>query len=345
MAQAASSRAFRSLLITGASGFVGAHLLSALARRWPDTALHATTCHSLPGWAYAVEPSSEPGAGLAGRVRWHRLDITQGGRVTALLRTLNPDGVIHLAAQSHVPTSFRDPELTWRVNLQGTLNLLEGIKRHCPETLLLNVGSSDMYGGAFLSGEPVSEKAAFQPLNPYAASKAAADLAAGQYAASEGLRVIRVRPFNHTGPGQREDFVLAGFASQIARIEAGLQPPVLETGNLDAQRDFLDVYDVVRAYLALLELPARQQRGQAYNIASGRAVAIRELLQALLERTECPITHRLDPARQRPSDIQAVRADATLLRQATGWLPTLPQGDMLERLLNDCRRRVAATLR
>ncbi|MDR9440919.1 MAG: GDP-mannose 4,6-dehydratase, partial [Halomonas sp.] len=275
-------------------------------------------------------------------VHWHRLDIRHGGRVIALLRRLQPDAIVHLAAQSHVPTSFQKPEWTWRVNLQGTLNLLEGVKQASPLSLVLNVGSSDMYGGAFRSGEPVTEQTAFQPLNPYAASKAAADLAAGQYAASEGLRVIRARPFNHTGPGQRDDFVLAAFATQIARIEAGLQPPVVETGNLDAQRDFLDVEDVVGAYLALLELPEAAQRGQAYNIASGHPVAVGELLNMLLARARCSVDHHLDPARQRPADIQAVRADTTALRHTTGWHPAISHGAMLDRLLNDCRQRLAA---
>lgn len=317
-----------SLLVTGAGGFVGRHLLAALRRRWPQAALHATT--------YGEHATSSQD------VTWHRLDIRRAGRVSALLAFLQPSAIIHLAAQSHVPTSFRNPELTWRVNLQGTLNLLEAVKRVSPQSLVINVGSSDMYGGAFRGGVPVTEQTAFQPLNPYAASKAAADLAAGQYAASEGLRIIRARPFNHTGPGQRDDFVLAAFATQVARIEAGLQPPVVETGNLDAQRDFLDVEDVVAAYLALLALPEAEQRGQAYNIASGRAVAVGELLDALLARARCPIDHRLDPARQRPADIQAVRADTTALRQATDWRPAISHGAMLDRLLDDCRRRVAA---
>lgn len=320
-----------SLLVTGASGFVGQHLLAALRYRWPGVALHATT-QKLDNIRHV------PAQG----VNWHTLDIRRGTRVSALLRQLKPGAIIHLASQSHVPTSFHDPALTWRINLQGTLNLLEAVKQESPQSLVLNVGSADMYGGAFRSGVPVTEHTAFLPLNPYAASKAAADLAAGQYAASDGLRMIRARPFNHTGPGQREDFVLATFATQIARIEAGLQPPVVETGNLDAQRDFLDVEDVVDAYLALLGLPEEAQRGQAYNIAFGHAVAVGELLAMLLDRARCAIDHRLDPTRQRPADIQAVRADTSALRQATGWHPTRSHDAMLDRLLDDCRRRVAA---
>lgn len=320
------------LLVTGASGFVGSHLLEALRHRWPDAALHATTqelgnLQNLP----------------AQNVIWHTLDIRRGARVSALLRQLQPDVIIHLAAQSHVPSSFREPALTWRVNLQGTLNLLEAVKQESPQSLVLNVGSADMYGGAFRSGVPVTEQTALMPLNPYAASKAAADLAAYQYAASEGLRVIRARPFNHTGPGQRDAFVLAAFATQVARIEAGLQPPVVKTGNLDAQRDFLDVGDVISAYMALLELPESAQRGHAYNVASGQAVAVGELLNILLNCAHCTIRHRLDPARQRSADIQIVSADTSAIRSATGWQPTISHVAMLERLLDDCRRRVAAT--
>lgn len=318
--------ACRSLLVTGASGFVGRHLLAALRGRWPEAALHATSQRSAP----AVGTDA---------VHWHRLDIRRQEGVAALVRRLQPEVIIHLAAQSHVPTSFRHPELTWRVNLQGTLHLLESVKRHSPEALVLNVGSADMYGAAFRDGEPVEEGTAFLPLNPYAASKASADLAAWQYAQSDGLRIVRARPFNHTGPGQEADFVLAAFASQIARIEAGEQSPVLETGNLEAERDFLDVDDVCRAYLALLEMPEHRQRGHAYNIASERPVAIRELLSALLGMSSCDIAHRLDPARQRPSDITRVTASTAALREATDWRPRVGRDAMLGRLLDDYRQR------
>lgn len=319
-----------SLLVTGANGFVGRHLLAALHQRWPTAALHATT-----------QRPADAQCRTAQATHWHGLDIRCTDSVTALLQQLQPTAIIHLAAQSHVPTSFQEPALTWQVNLQGTLNLLEGVKHVSAHSLVLNAGSSDMYGNAFRCGTPVTEQAAFQPLNPYATSKAAADLAVGQHAASEGLRAIRARPFNHTGPGQRDDFVLTAFATQIARIEAGLQPPILATGNLDAQRDFTDVSDVVSAYIALLELPETAQHGQAYNIASGCSVTIRQLLNMLISLSHSAIEHRLDPARQRPADIHTVQADTTALRKATGWQPTITQGAMLERLLEDCRRRVA----
>lgn len=323
---------YRSILVTGASGFVGQHLLPALAQRWPQAALHATAQSRVP-------------QGTTGVWRWHRMHIADSGQVAALVRALHPDVIIHLAAQSHIPTSFQDPDYTWRVNLSGTFNILESIRKYSPVTRLINVGSADMYGATFRAGVPVTEGMEFQPLNPYAASKAAADLAAYQYAQSEGLRIIRARPFNHTGPGQDERFVLASFASQIARIESGKSSPIIETGNLDAERDFLDVSDVVRAYLALLTLPDEYCRGQAYNIASGRPVAVRELLQRLLALSSEDITTRRDPARQRPTDISCVTADITAFQADTGWKPAVTLNGMLQRLLNDCRQRVLSDCR
>lgn len=320
------------MLVTGASGFVGQHLLSALQQTWPTAQLHATTS----------QVASAQRRGLAspcGAVQWHALDVRDAASVTRLMKSTQPDAVIHLAAQSHVPTSFQRARYTWDVNLIGTLNVIESIKQACPKALLLNVGSSDMYGAAFRSGQKVTEATAFQPLNPYAASKASADLAVGQCAASDQLRAIRTRPFNHTGPGQTDAFVLASFATQIALIESGQQPPVLQTGDLTAERDFLDVHDVCQAYIALLQLPANQQNGQAYNIASGRAVAIGELLKQLLSMSSVVIEHRLDPSRQRPSDIPTVQASTDAIQAATSWQPSIGQEAMLHRLLEECRQR------
>ncbi|TFH86503.1 NAD-dependent epimerase/dehydratase family protein [Billgrantia azerbaijanica] len=320
-----SEQRFTSLLVTGAGGFVGAHLLPALRAAWPEACAQA--------WGRGGRP-----AGLDPAWQWNALDITDSRAVDDGIARCRPDAIVHLAAQSHVPTSWQDPETTWRVNLDGTRHLLDAVSRHVPRAVVLHVGSSDSYGAAFRAGRPVDEATAPLPLNPYAASKAAADLAAYQYAAG-GLSVVRARPFNHTGPGQGEGFVLPAFAAQVARIEAGLQPPVVETGNLDAERDFLDVADVVSAYVALLALPEAYQRGQAYNIASGRPRPIAECLNRLLALADVPITHRLDPARQRPSDIARVQADIGALQAATGWRPRYDLDAMLKRLLHDCRQR------
>jgi GDP-4-dehydro-6-deoxy-D-mannose reductase len=325
------------MLVTGASGFVGQHLLSALQQTWPTAQLHATTSQASNSQVNNTQQRGS--ASLLGAIHWHALDVREGESVTQLMKSVQPDAVIHLAAQSHVPTSFKQPRYTWDVNLTGTLNVIDGIRAACPSAVLLNVGSSDMYGGAFRSGQPVDETTAFQPLNPYAASKASADLAVGQCAASDQLRAIRARPFNHTGPGQTEAFVLASFATQIALIESGQQPPLLQTGDLTAERDFLDVHDVCQAYIALLQLPESQQRGQAYNIASGRSVAIEALLNKLLSMSSVAIEHRLDPQRQRPSDIPTVQASTSALQAATQWQPSIACEAMLHRLLEECRQR------
>ncbi len=314
---------FTSLLVTGAGGFVGAHLLPAMRKAWPWAAAHA--------WG-----RGEPPAGLEEGWQWHSIDITNALAVDDAVARCRPDAIVHLAAQSHVPTSWQNPAATWRTNLDGTRHLLDAVSRHTPRAVVLHVGSSDSYGAAFGAGEPIDEATAPLPLNPYAASKAAADIMAYQYAAG-GLSVIRARPFNHTGPGQRENFVLPAFAAQVARIEAGLQPAVVETGNLDAERDFLDVADVVSAYLALLALPAAYQRGQAYNIASGRPRPIRDYLNRLLALSDSAITHRLDPARQRPADIARAHADIGAIQAVSGWRPQVGLGEMLKRLLDDCR--------
>lgn len=316
------------LLVTGGSGFVGRHLINALALRWPEASLHATAHSNLPD------------DGPTG-CQWDRLDVAEASHVAEIIEVLKPSVIVHLAAQSHVPTSFEHPVETWRINLNGTLNLLEAVQQHSPLTRLLIVGSSDMYGGSFRSGKAVTEDSPLLPLNPYAASKAAADLAAYQYSQSAGLAVIRARSFNHTGPGQNERFVLPAFASQIARIERGAQPPVLETGNLEAERDFLDVDDVIEAYLALMSLPREQYQGQAYNIASGTSVPIRALLERLVALSTRRIETRLDPARQRPVDISRVAADTSAIQRAAGWRPTRSMDDMLLRLLDDWRQRLA----
>ncbi|MDR5876005.1 GDP-mannose 4,6-dehydratase [Halomonas sp. CUBES01] len=323
------------ILVTGASGFVGHHLLAALHEAWPDARLHATVSRQ--------GTTGRGGVASPRTTQWHSLDVRDASQVNELINRLKPQAIIHLAAQSHVPTSFEHTRYTWDVNLQGTLNILDSIQRECPDALLLNVGSSDMYGAAFRHGHKVSEDTAFEPLNPYAASKASADLAVGQTAASQSLRAVRARPFNHTGPGQRDAFVLASFATQIARIEQGKQSPVLETGDLTAERDFIDVQDVCQAYIELLSLPEEGQRGQAYNIASGRSMAIGELLQKLLSLSSVAIEHRLDPARQRPSDIPVVQASTEAIHAATRWQPSISCETMLSRLLDDCRQRQRQT--
>ncbi len=321
------SLAGKTVLVTGGSGFVGRHLLAALAD---------AGCRALHGTA--LEPEC-PAPGTT--VHWHPLDITDRTATLELLSRLAPDVVFHLAAQSHVPTSFAHPATTWSVNLQGTLNLLEATAAANPRAVFVNAGSADIYGASFRDGHSATESTPLLPLNPYAASKAAADLAAFQFAATSSLRVIRARPFNHSGPGQGEQFVLPAFAAQVARIEAGLQAPVLRVGDLGAERDFLHIADVVDAYVRLASGADAIPAGSAFNIASGRALSIASLLELMLAASDRDIRVERDPDRLRPVDIGRVCGDSTALRAATGWRPMIPPEQLVTDLLRAWRARVA----
>lgn len=311
------------ILLTGATGFVGPRLKHALQS--------GSDSPEILCWARHSEVAPE---GLV-----HRLDICSKHEVMESIKTFAPTHVVHLAAQSHVPTSFKDPEETWRVNVMGTLNLFEALREHTPSAAVLYISSSEVYGHSFRHGVPLDESALLQPRNPYAASKAAADLMAGQYA-EFGLRVLRIRPFNHIGPGQSENFVASAFAAQIARIEAGQQAPVLRVGNLDAQRDFLDVEDVVRAYALALDRLPELPAGLVLNLCSGQPRRIRELLDSMLAETSCIIQEEVDHARMRPSDTPFAVGLAQAAHRHLGWSPAIPFQKTIQALLNDWRQKV-----
>jgi len=313
------------ILVTGASGFVGKQLIARLAREFPDAAIVGADMQATP----------EGGD----RCRRVALDITDRQAVAELFAEHRPALVFHLAAQSHVPTSFAEPVLTWRVNLMGTLHLIEALKSARPDAHFVFVGSAEAYGRSFLAGVPISEDTVFAPMNPYAASKAAGDILVRQQAA-EGLRTVVLRPFNHVGPGQRQDFVVSAFCSQIARIERGLQEPVIQVGNLEARRDFLDVRDVLDAYIAVVGRAADIPAGTAFNLASGRTVTIRGVLEDLLRLSGAAIEVRVDPARLRPSDIPVAAGDAGAARAAFGWEPRIPWGRTLADTLDYWRGAV-----
>lgn len=333
------------VLLTGASGFVGPYLLSALQQSTFATA-------ALSIWHYAPQnvlqsvPHGVPQSAPQESIQYpplkpniQQVDIRDCAAVNAAIQSSRPTHIIHLAAQSHVPTSFADPHLTWQVNVMGTLNLLEAVRQYAPDASVLYVSSSEVYGASFQRGTPLDETALLQPLNPYAASKAAADLMALQYAA-QGLKTVRLRPFNHIGPGQSEQFVASAFAAQIARIEAGLQPPVIQVGNLEAQRDFLDVRDVVRAYVLALEHSAALAPGIALNLSSAVPLRIADLLAHLLELSTCRIEVEQDPKRLRPSDIPMALGSNAAAATYLNWQPSIPLKQTLKEILHDWRSKV-----
>jgi GDP-4-dehydro-6-deoxy-D-mannose reductase len=238
-----------------------------------------------------------------------------------------------------VPAARADPDLAWQVNLGGTLALARALLAEAPDCTLLYVSTAETYGRSFAGGAPASEATAFAPMNTYAATKAAADLALGAMV-GEGLRLIRVRPFNHTGPGQSAAFVVAAFARQVARIEAGLQQPVLRVGALEPRRDFLDVRDVCRAYALCLARAAELPPGVALNIASGESRRIGDVLGGLLDLAGVSAEVVTDADRLRPSEIPVAAGDAALARATLGWAPRIAWRQTLADTLADWRGRV-----
>ncbi len=264
------------------------------------------------------------------------LDVSDPLRVAGAVAEHRPDAVVHLAALSSPAQSVRAPQATYRVNFVGSRAILAAVRERAPQARVLLVGSGDIYGTAQPGAPAFAEGDALRPRSPYARSKAAADQL-GAFYAKRGLDVIRIRAFNHTGPGQSDLVAASSFARQLAEIEYSRSAPVLRVGNLDAVRDFLDVDDVVEAYLRLLDpgVPAG-----AYNVASGRGVRIGDLLNELVGISSAEPTLEVDPERFRPTDCCVGNAER--LGAIAGWEPQIPLATTLERLLNDWRARLAA---
>ena len=278
------------ILVTGAAGFVGGHLCEALARR-PS-----------PPEIVRLTSISDPAAGHLA------VDLLDPIAVDGIVSTSKPDVIVHLAAQSSTSRSATDGSGAWAVNVSGTLNLAAAVTRHSPAATFLFASSSEVYGASFLQG-PVREASAVLPMTAYARSKHAAETVLdGMLPAS--CRLLVLRPFNHSGPGQQETFVLPSFAAQIARIEAGLQPPELRVGNIDVVRDFMDVRDVVHAYLALIERAPVLPHRVLLNVASETVHSLRDLIGVLSNLSRAAFDVVVDPTRARPVDVPVARGEA-----------------------------------
>lgn len=312
-------------LITGAGGFVGGHL---------RTYLLAHTDWELTGTVYPQPVEAQPDDP---RLRLIHTDLRDPEGVRALVDTVQPDYVFHLAAQSIPAASFDDPWETLETNIRSQLNILHSVRMLGLPARMLVIGSNEEYGRPEEADLPLTEETPLRPHNPYAVSKVTQDLMGLQFHLAHGMDVVRMRPFNHTGPGQSPRFVVPAFASQIARIEAELQEPVVKVGNLEARRDFSDVRDIVRAYhLAMTQ----GEPGEVYNLASGQARAVGELLDTLLSFAEVDIRVETDPERYRPVDVPVVYGSAGKFRRQTGWEPRIPFEQTLRDTLDYWRERV-----
>lgn len=275
-------------------------------------------------------------AGSAWQTHASSTDILDGEALQAELRQCQPDIVLHLAAQSHVPTSFREPELTARVNFDGTRSLLTALDQSGFAGALVFVGSGDMYGLAPETSLPIRETQALRPRNPYAASKVAAEAWCMQHSLHCQYRIVMARAFNHIGRGQNAQFVLPAMAEQLVAIERGQRPPILETGDLDVTRDFTNVSDVLDAYLALAE---KGVSGEVYNVCSGLEYRVRDLVAQMIVMTGLDIQLQNDPARFRKAEQTRVVGDNSKLRADTGWAPKMDIAASLAEILDDWRRK------
>lgn len=308
-------------LIIGAAGFVGNYLIDHIQK----------DCI----WSIIVTKMPHEKIEKNG-VDVRNLDIMDKQSVGDLLNEICPDYIFHLAAQSSVALSWKNPGLTVDVNIKGSLNVLDAIRELDYKPRVLLIGSGEEYGYVKPSEVPVNEDNVLRPGNIYAATKACQNMLGKIYSQAYGMDIMMVRAFNHVGPNQAPLFVVSDFCKQVAEIEKGLHEPVMRVGNLSARRDFSDVRDVVRAYTLLME---HGQAGENYNVGSGKAIAIQEILDMILSFAKTSITVEVDPARLRPVDVPVIEADVTKLEACTGWKREIELERTIEETLEYWRKQ------
>jgi len=315
------------ILITGITGFVGSHLADFLLEKGD------VEVYGIARWRSQKDNIKH----LKDKIKLFECDIKDMTSVNDVVKSVKPERIFHLAAQSFVPASWSLPAETLSTNIIGELNIFESVRQLKLSSVIHIAGSSEEYGLVHPDEVPITENNMLRPLSPYGVSKVAQDLLGFQYFKSYGLKIIRTRAFNHTGPRRGEVFVCSTFAKQIAEIEKGLREPVVYVGNLDAQRDFTDVRDIVRAYWLATE---ECEPGEVYNICSGKPRKIKEVLDILLSHTDKKIEVRKDTNRVRPSDVPILKGDSTKFRERTGWKPEIPFEQTLKDTLEYWRGKV-----
>ena len=316
-------------LITGITGFAGSHLAEYLLSEHPDVEVFGTY-----RWRSRMENIEH----LRDKVTLLEADLRDYTSMHAALERSRPDYVFHLAAQSFVPSSWTAPNETLSTNVTGQTNLFEAIRALKIDPVVQIACSSEEYGLVLPDEVPIKETNPLRPLSPYAVSKMAQDFLGYQYFQSYGLKAIRTRGFNHTGPRRGHVFVTSNFCSQVAAIEHGMQEPVIRVGNIEAVRDFTDVRDMVRGYWLAV---TKGKPGEVYNIATGHGIKIRELLDRILALSTVKVTVETDPDRLRPSDVEILIGDSSRFRADTGWEPRIPFEKTLLDLLTYWRETLA----
>ncbi|TET23407.1 MAG: SDR family oxidoreductase, partial [Candidatus Cloacimonadota bacterium] len=296
------------VLITGITGFVGSHLADYLLEK-----VGIEVC-GIARWRSQKENIRH----LEDKIQLFECDIKDMTSVHEVVKSVKPERIFHLAAQSFVPVSWSAPTETLSTNIIGEINIFESVRDVELDTVIHLAGSSEEYGLVRPDEVPINEDNPLRPLSPYGVSKVAQDLLGYQYFKSYGMRIVRTRAFNHTGPRRGEVFVCSNFAKQIAEIEKGNKEAVMLVGNLEAQRDFTDVRDIVKAYWLSTE---KCDPGEVYNICSGEPRTIQSMLDTLLSFTDVKVEVKKDPSRMRPSDVPILKGDCTKFREKTGWKP------------------------
>ena len=312
-------------LITGMNGFAGSHLADFLLTQ-PGVEIFGAGIGDTSNLRH-----------LTGRVTFIPGDLTDAPFVATLLGQSRPARIYHLAGQAFAPVSWQDPWTTLETNIRAEVNVLHAAARVQSSARIIVIGSMDEYGHIEPRDLPIGEETPLRPDSPYGVSKITQDFLGLQYFLSHQLSIVRVRPSNHIGPRQNEQFVTSNFAKQIVEIEHGAREAVLRVGNLDAQRDFTDVRDMVHAYYLALE---RGTPGEVYNIGSERAVTIQSVVEMMLQQSRVAIRVERDPARLRPSDTPAMYCNATKFRAQTGWAPTIPLEQSLRDILDYWRTQM-----
>lgn len=307
-------------LVIGAAGFVGSYLINEMQANGMET--------------YATKQAHEVKK-LDTTV--YDLDILDKDAITALLFEVQPDYIFHLAAQSSVGLAWKDPMLTVDVNIKGSINVMDAVRELFYKPRVLLIGSGEEYGHISPGETPIGEENALRPGNIYAATKVCQNMIANIYSKAYDMELMMVRAFNHIGPEQAPTFVVSDFCKQVAEIEKGVREPVMRVGNLGAKRDFTDVRDVVRAYVKLVSMG---QAGETYNVGSGNAKEIRQILDMIIAMSDRDIRVEIDPNKIRPVDVPIIEADITKINRLTGWKPQIPLEQTIRETLDYWRAHV-----